>query len=535
MPAVLPATPAELARAAWENHSAVIPAEDGEGRIRAFCLAKAVELSGNTAAMDEEAFSDDILEVAANDEIDIGALTAPVAGDRLILVGDGNRHLGWTTANACLVNIVSTYPAGIVDAISRDQHIFLKDSDTIYAAHKELFEKQRQVALILDGDESIIGVMTDKDISLCIERGCDIWNSTTGMAARPVSLVEESELPGQLPTINGPLLGGNTIVTTDGKGRILGTISEDKLSTPMRRRHGDSEEAADSKAAAPSETLILDTVLNNSLRTGIVGTDEYLNIIYFNEAITDFIENPDRLRLGGEIWQVTESCGISRKSFASYLEGARKDREQVIVNWVDIKDTRRYIQCRLSKVDNLEHIAGFVLSVQDITAQRNAEDAIRKLAYQDKLTQLPNRLLFEERLEAETRQAKRDKTKFAIMMLDLDGFKKVNDDHGHTAGDELLCTVSKRLKEALRETDTVARFGGDEFIFILPDIANETDVSLIADKMRDVTMQRVAIGDRDIKVGASIGFSIYPDDSSDAQELLDQADARMYKDKRKEI
>lgn len=283
----------------------------------------------------------------------------------------------------------------------------------------------------------------------------------------------------------------------------------------------------------PDETVFMDTVLTGSLRTGIVGTDEYLNIIYYNEAITDFVRNPDRLKLGGPIWEVIEACAISRNSFASALDNAKRMGEQIITNWMRIKGVMQCIQCRLRMVNRNGHTAGFVLSVQDITAQQNAEEAIRKLAYHDKLTQLPNRLLFDERLDREIKRAKRNNSRFAIMMLDLDGFKRVNDDFGHSIGDLLLCTVGKRLYTSVRESDTVARFGGDEFIFILPDVACADDVEGVAEKMRAAIREPCIIEDREFKVEASIGFSIFPEDAIDSKELLDLADARMYKDKRK--
>lgn len=534
MPIDYPSTLGEFAIAARTSKSVVLPAKNAKGRLMAFNLAKAFQTPDYPNIAPEELFCE-VIKVQSHDDINMTTLAPSSAENHLIIVYDGEREVGWTTVNDCLVTTISSYPTSIEQVIIRNQHIFLNASESVYTAHKALFDKQRQMAIILDDKQQITGAMTDKDISMCIERGCDIWNITAGEEAKQVCIIKERLLSDPAAESDESILEGRIIITTDDKGKVSGTIPEEKTLAPLKRRSSNDGENANSKLATPSETLILGTVLNTSLRTGIVGTDEYLNIIYFNEAISDFIEAPDQLRLGGEIWQVTKSCGISRNSFTSYLESARSNKEQVIVNWVNIKDAKRYIQCRLTKVDSQEHTAGFVLSIQDITAQRNAEDAIRKLAYQDKLTQLPNRLLFDERLDLEVKRARRHGTKFAIMMLDLDGFKQVNDEYGHTAGDKLLCTVSKRLKQTIRETDTVARFGGDEFIFILPDITDDTDVALIATKMRSVIRKRCCIGEKDVEIDASIGFSIYPDDAESIKELLDLADARMYKDKRKAV
>jgi len=516
----------ELVRISRKQHSVVVPALDARGRIKAFNLALVMQDAIPATHPVDELLTNDVVHVSGADEINPAILVPPSQGDRLIIVSDNGRLLGWTTANDCLINMAPS-PTRIEECLLRNQHIILPATDTIYNAHRQLFDNRRQAVLVTGTNGEFTGVVTDTEISRCIEEGCDIWTLQLREIAAPINPVVKQGLNNRdIPAVCYPR--DTTVVVTDDQGEPLGLI----LPSQPDSRQATGRNAAD--RAHPSEPLILDTVLNNSLRTGIVGTDEYLNIIYFNESLIDFVNNPAKLRLGGEIWEVTESCGISRQSFSSYLESARNNREQVIVNWVKINNAKRYIQCRLTKIDSQEHIAGFVMSVQDITAQRNAEDAIRKLAYQDRLTQLPNRLLFDERLDNEVKRARRNNTKFAIMMLDLDGFKQVNDEYGHTAGDELLCTVGKRLQTSIRETDTVARFGGDEFIFILPDIAHEEDVTMLADKMRNVIRQQCSIGEREVEIDASMGFSIYPDDSSDPQELLDLADTRMYKDKRKE-
>jgi len=535
MPSTKPATLVEMAHVAWENQTIVVPVHNRNGKLMAFNLAAASASTASSAAIDDDQLTDNILFVSAEAPIDHASLATPTVGDQLIVVAEDDVYLGWTTANKCLLYILSSNPPQITDLISIKQHILLNKAETVYTAHKQLFDEKSQVVVVLDDNDNAVGILTDKDISQCIERGCDIWNKPLGKEAKPVIVVEETSLIEAGFSANSPLHRGIGIITLDDDGQVVGTIPADKLKTYQTRRHSEDFQIKKDSAALPDENIILDTVLNSSLRTGIVGTDEYLNIIYFNESITDFVEEPDQLRLGGEIWPVTKSCGISRQSFSAYLENARNNREQTIVNMVKINNTQRYIQCRLTTVDSQKHTAGFVLSVQDVTAQRNAEDAIRRLAYHDKLTQLPNRLLFEERLGVEAKRAHRNNTKFAIMMLDLDGFKQVNDAHGHTAGDELLCIVGRRLQSSVRESDTVARFGGDEFVFILPDISHSGDAAQLAQKMRNVIKQQCIISDHEIEIDASTGVSVYPDDSTNLEELLDLADARMYKNKRKEV
>ncbi len=156
---------------------------------------------------------------------------------------------------------------------------------------------------------------------------------------------------------------------------------------------------------------------------------------------------------------------------------------------------------------------------------------VERLAFHDALTGLPNRLLFIDRASVAFAHAKRAQVPVGIAFLDLDRFKLVNDSLGHDQGDEVLRAVARRLRECLRETDTVARIGGDEFTLILPDVRQSDDVAKVAAKVLDVLRTPLEIGDREVIVTASIGISIYPDDGGDPETLLRNADAAMYRAK----
>ena len=181
--------------------------------------------------------------------------------------------------------------------------------------------------------------------------------------------------------------------------------------------------------------------------------------------------------------------------------------------------------------DDAGEISHFAALFADITHIRENEDQIRKLAYYDALTQLPNRRLLEDRLEHALRHAHRHQQQLAVLFIDLDHFKQVNDSLGHAAGDELLLEVSKRMVERLREDDTLARFGGDEFIVLLPDIADIDEVTAIARRLLEVVGQPVSLNKQQFRVGCSLGISLYPDDAHDARQLLQHADAAMYRAK----
>lgn len=173
----------------------------------------------------------------------------------------------------------------------------------------------------------------------------------------------------------------------------------------------------------------------------------------------------------------------------------------------------------------------YVASFTDITAQVESQQHIEHLAHYDPLTDLPNRVLFRDRLNHAVTLASRENRKIAVLFLDLDGFKKVNDSIGHRAGDTLLVEVARRMRACTRSSDTISRLGGDEFALVLERIESADDVVLVAEKLLSALSAVVMLEGREAFVGASIGISLYPDDGSTAETLLKYADTAMYQAK----
>jgi len=208
---------------------------------------------------------------------------------------------------------------------------------------------------------------------------------------------------------------------------------------------------------------------------------------------------------------------------------------------VQTKDNGETIVLLTSKVplkDAQTNIMGVLGSYMDITVQRKTEEELKKqkdiLAHQahhDALTGLPNRILFNDRLEQAIEKAKRHQSKVALLFIDLDHFKEINDSLGHDIGDEILKEMTRKLAETIRDEDTVARLGGDEFTVIIEDLAQGQDASYLAQKILHAIAQPINIKDNILYVSSSIGISLYPDDGDSSVNLLKYADSAMYKAK----
>lgn len=163
---------------------------------------------------------------------------------------------------------------------------------------------------------------------------------------------------------------------------------------------------------------------------------------------------------------------------------------------------------------------------------KESQKELEEIAYYDPLTHLPNRVLFFDRLNVAMAHSRRNDRFVAVIYLDLDGFKAVNDTYGHALGDELLVAVSKRMDEALREEDTLGRMGGDEFIAVLGNLENPEDFEPIIERLLRAASDPIVLGTKELNVSASIGVSLYPLNAQDADHLVRQADQAMYESKR---
>ncbi len=206
--------------------------------------------------------------------------------------------------------------------------------------------------------------------------------------------------------------------------------------------------------------------------------------------------------------------------FDAELEQPHKNGGTV---WAEVKTAGMY--------DELGGFIGIVGVARDLTERRRAEQQMRYLAQHDSLTGLPNRALFHDRLQQALNYCSRHQRQLAILLLDLNKFKPVNDTYGHAAGDELLKAVAGALRQSLRASDTVARLGGDEFVVLLPQLEQPNEAAKVAEKITAALALPFKLSMAEVQIGCSIGSALFPDDGSDADALIIVADGRMYQQK----
>ena len=219
--------------------------------------------------------------------------------------------------------------------------------------------------------------------------------------------------------------------------------------------------------------------------------------------------------LGDKVAENYQRC-VTRKHAITYEEE------------LDLGKSTRIWLTTLTPIVKDENISYIVGSSEDITERKRLELELENSANYDKLTKIPNRRLLFEKLKKMLIENKRDGNQFAIMFIDLDGFKAINDNYSHEVGDKVLITVAERLLECIRESDVVARMGGDEFVIILRNIKSKDNVGEIAQKVHLTLKENMYLDQQQCNVDSSIGIALYPENGVDPDTLLRNADTAMY-------
>lgn len=386
------------------------------------------------------------------------------------------------------------------------------------------------------------------DIETNILEVNDAWLTLFGLSdrqqviGRPITeLIHEKSLPTlaenfpkflKQGNIDGPLFD---IVRPDGSNRtvvINGRIGHDAKGNA--RTHCILTDITE-RLQMEAEQLQIDeqrklaaTVFSASAE-GILITDANQRIISVNpalETITGYSSEevignqPSMFKSGRhdkdhylEMWQHIEKDGYWRGEIWN-----RRKSGEIFPEWLTVTAVK----------DDEGNVSHYIGSFFDISERKKQQEHIEFLAHHDALTRLPNRALLDDRISQAIAKSRRNKDHTALLFVDLDRFKLINDTLGHDFGDRLLACLAQRLPEMLRDTETVSRLGGDEFVIVIPHLEDISKVALIAQKVIDTIVKPIEIDNRILHVTPSIGISIYPDDGDDAVTLMRNADTAMY-------
>ena len=284
---------------------------------------------------------------------------------------------------------------------------------------------------------------------------------------------------------------------------------------------------------AADEKLRHAAAVFTNAREGVVITDPTPRIIAVNRAFCDITGYEEHEVLGRNPSMVSsgrQSKEFYRDMWAALIRDGhwqgevwnRRKNGEVFPQWHSISAVR----------DDKGKLTNYVAVFSDISQLKESEAQLERLAHYDPLTGLPNRILVQSHLNGAIERARRQHCKVAVLFLDLDGFKRVNDSLGHSVGDELLVLISGRLRQRIRAEDMFARLGGDEFLLVLEGIGHPEEAAAVAQDLIDLLQQPFRAGSgHELFIGASIGISLYPDDGLEMAELIRCADVAMYQSK----
>ncbi|MFP3477449.1 MULTISPECIES: EAL domain-containing protein [Burkholderia] len=531
-----PATPVrEVARRMFAERCSSIVVMKDEQVVGIWTEHDALSAGDNPRELDRpvsEVMSHPVLTLEANTPLGEAAMKFKQSGVRHFVVVRDGAAIGVLTQTDIVVNQGAEFFLHLkpIESIRVHPPVVVPEQTALHEVIARM-RAQRLDAILVGYDDGEHGILTERDIvRLLADGGAE--GAVGAYASRPL----------QMLTARQSLYAAQRFMTDhnvrhvgiqDDDDRLTGLLCfadvlqsiEHEYANELRSALRERDEAL---GLARFNLRMADRVFESALE-GIMVTDRHAKIERVNQAftrLTGYTEdevvgrNPGLLSSGRQtpdfykqLWHSLTTDG----HWQGEIWNRRKTGE-LFLEYLTITSIR----------DSEGEISHYAAIFSDITQRRQAEERLGYLATHDVLTNLANRMLFEERLTHAIVHAKRFGRKVAVMYLDLDRFKLVNDTLGHNAGDEVLKMVAERIVANVRANDTVARMGGDEFALVLEEVDDVRDVGRVARKLLDEVGRAIDIGDRQIFVTPSIGISIYPDDGTEAEDLILLADQAMY-------
>ncbi|MCC2663685.1 MAG: diguanylate cyclase/phosphodiesterase with sensor(s), partial [Geminicoccaceae bacterium] len=400
---------------------------------------------------------------------------------------------------------------------------------------RALLQLQRSAAVLLAPSLTVVELNSQAELLTGWQRASAIGRPFTELMAlsreQPALLqdlerarsgipVTASEAWLRLPDGQEGRLVWNYVPLSNPDEQVYGVLAQGDPLTPM----------SDATASQGDDQLRVNAIMDD-VADGIVALDRRGVIVSFSrsaEAIFGYRENEI---VGRSVAIVVvsdpraDSDPLDRILAAAKLPGsagelvARRKGGQLIPIGVSASET--FFK---------GHVC-YILTIRDVTIRRRTEETIRNLAYHDPMTGLPNRRLFNDRLNQAIERARRNRRQLAVMILDLDRFKLINDSLGLARGDQVLRAVGERLVAVVRRSDTVARLGGDDFLLLLPGVDGAESSAKVAQKILDTFLPPLQLEDQELHLGATLGITLYPHDGDDAETLIRNADTALYRAK----
>jgi diguanylate cyclase (GGDEF)-like protein/PAS domain S-box-containing protein len=390
-------------------------------------------------------------------------------------------------------------------------------------------------------DERPAGILTERDVARLVAGQADLSElSVSEVMTTPVLTVAVGSTV-QNAAYTMKEHGIRRVVVVDGNGRIAGLVTQSDIVKGLEGQYIESLKKVirdkedilrDTARELLDKSVYLDGILSSSIDMAIVATDVDYIVKYFNPEAEEVFGIHAEDVVGASVLGLEVLSAAAPPRMAKIRETVRKDGEFLFPLRIERDGAVCYYEGRVTGIlDKLHRLAGFVIMLRDVTARKKYEEEIKHLAYHDALTGLPNRVLLSDRIVQTLGQNSRNNAQGALMILDLDNFKDINDTLGHGVGDLLLQEVSARLKALVRKSDTVSRMGGDEFVLLLPKVASPEAAAQLARKIVKAFQEPFACGGNRLNVTASLGIAIFPDDGSDEETLLKRADIALYRAK----